>query len=73
MCADLEAELAVKHTELDSSNTTILSLLDSGISELPALIPAPVQLPAHSLRTSHATSLRSSDGGRPVDIFVSST
>lgn len=69
MCAELEAELAAKHAELDTSKTTILSLLETGRAESPPPPPAPV--PTHSLRASFTASLRSSGAGRPADIFVS--
>lgn len=71
MCADLEAELAAKHIELDTSKTTILGLLDTGRAESPPPLLPPVPPPAHSLRSSFTASLRSSGAGRPADIFVS--
>ena len=69
MCADLEAELAAKHAELDTSKTTILSLLETGRAESPPPPLPPVAAAPQPLRASITASLRSS-GGRPADIFV---
>ena len=65
VCEQLQAELAAKQAELDTSKATILSLLEGGAPKL----DAPPEHAAHSAQPGGGL-LGAATSGRPTDLFV---